>query len=564
MHRVRSWVLATAVSAAIFSPPWSSAAEVKFPGGPDAFAAPVLVAMPEGKEAFAPKIVTPLDANELARRIDESIAAKWTETGATPAPLADDAEFLRRVSLDVAGRIPLASETRAFLEDRDPDKRRKLVEALLEGPAYANHMTNLWRDLLLPEASGNFQLQFFTADFDVWLRGRFAKNTPYDQMVREVLTVSVENGRNIFNPQRGRQMKPSPFAYLAAKDGKAENLAGSASRLFMGLRIECAQCHNHPFAKWKREEFWGLAAFFSGIQRQGNGDAIFQATDTAKSKPEITIPGSKRVIPASFLGGDKPDWKKTPSPREALATWLTSKENPYFAKAAVNRVWSQFFGVGIVDPVDDLGSDHLPSHPELIDTLADQFVAHDFDLKYLVRAVTSSRAYQLSSAGGSPSQDAYRLFDRMAVRGLTPIQLYDSLTRATGVRREPQQQGFNFNPGSLRNEFLERFANQDERPTERQTSILQALTLMNGRLVTDGTSIGSGKTLSAISDSFFLDTPGKVELLYLATLSRRPTPEEVARAVPYLEKGGTSLNPKKALADVFWSLLGSAEFVLNH
>ena len=564
MLRVRSWMLPAVLVAAAASVPSSFAAEVKFPAGPDAFAPPILVAMPEGVDSFVTRVVTPIDERELARRIDAIVAARWAEMGATPAPMSDDAEFLRRAALDVAGRIPLASEAQEFFQDRDPEKRQKLVNALLDGPAYPNHMTNLWRELMLPEAAGNFQIQFFTADFDVWLRSRFANNTRYDQIVREVLTVSVQNGQNIFNARRGQTAKPSPFAYLAAKDGKPENLAGSAARLFMGVRIECAQCHNHPFAKWKREEFWGLAAFFSGIQRQGNGDAIFQATDTGKAKPEITIPGSKLGREGRLPRGEQPDWKKTPSPREALALWLTSKENPYFAKEAVNRVWSQFFGTGIVDPVDDMGSDHAPSHPEVIETLTDQFVAHDFDMKYLIRAITSSRAYQLSSAGGSPSSDAYHLYDRMAVKGLTPIQLYDSMIRATGIRREPPPPAFSINPNSLRGEFLERFSNQDEKPTERQMSILQALTLMNGRLVTDGTTPGNGKTLSAVADAFFLDTPGKIEMLYLATLSRRPTPEEVGRLVPYLEQGGTSLNPRKAMADVFWSLVGSAEFVLNH
>ncbi len=198
--------------------------------------------------------------------------------GAAPASASSDAEFLRRVSLDVAGRIPLTSETRSFLDDTDADKRAKYVESLLRGPAYANHMSNLWRDLLIPEAAGNPQIQFFTFDFDAWLHSRFAKNAPYDRMVREVLTVPTTSGRVIFNAQQqGQANDLTPFAYLAAKDGKPENLAAASSRLFLGIRIECAQCHNHPFATWKREEFWGLASFFAGVERRGMGGLIFQA-----------------------------------------------------------------------------------------------------------------------------------------------------------------------------------------------------------------------------------------------------------------------------------------------
>jgi Protein of unknown function (DUF1549)/Protein of unknown function (DUF1553) len=518
--------------------------------------------LPNGPAAFAPRQVRPIDDLALAAAIDRSLASSWARAGVTPAPLSSDAEFLRRVSLDVGGRIPTASEARAFLDGSDPEKRRKLVEALLKGPAFANHMTNVWRELLLPEAAGNFQIGFFAGDFEVWLRKQFDEGNGYDKMVREVLTVAVANGRNVFNPGN-QSAKASPFAFLAAKEGKPENLAASASRVFLGVRLECAQCHNHPFAKWKREEFWGMAAFFSGLQRQGNGDAIFQGTDTP-NKHEIEIPLTKKVVQASFLDGGDVEWTKGETARSTLAAWLTSRDNPYFARAAANRVWSQLFGVGIVDPVDDMGANSEPSHPELLDLLGDQLAAHGFDLRYLVRAITSSRAYQLSSAGGSPSSDAYRLFDRMPVRGLSPFQLYESVMQATGLRREPVQPPFVIGGDSPRRDFLERFASQEEKPTERQTSILQALTLMNGRLITDATSLDRGATLPALTDAYFLDTPGKIESLYLATLSRRPRPEEIERLVPYVERGGPTLNPKKALADVFWSLLDSAEFVLNH
>jgi len=521
------------------------------------------VRLPNGPAAFASRVVTPITEDELSAAIDRLIAAKWASAGVSPAPAADDAEFLRRVSLDVAGRIPTAAEARAFLDSGDPGKRRKLVDGLLRGPAFPNHMTNVWRDLLLPEASGSFQIAFFADDFGVWLRKQFAEGVAYDAFVRELLTTPVAGRLPFQAPPAGQEYKATPFAFLAAKEGKPENLAGSAARLFLGVRIECAQCHNHPFAKWKREEFWGLAAFFSGIQRQGGGDALFQGTERPE-KDEIEIPGTKKVVKAAFLDGRDVVRAKNEPSRKVLAEWMTSRDNPYFARAAANRLWSQFFGVGLVDPVDDMGSGAEPSHPELLDLLADQFAAHDFDVKYLIRAFTSSRVYQLSSAGGSPSSDAYAVFDRMAVRGLSPLQLYDSLFQAAGVRKEPPQPSFAIGNDSPRRDFLERFAGRDEKPTEHQTSILQALALMNGRLISEATSLDRGETLPAVADSFFLDTPGKVEALYLAALSRRPRPDELERLVPYVDRGGPALDPKKALADVFWSLLGSAEFVLNH
>jgi hypothetical protein len=398
----------------------------------------------------------------------------------------------------------------------------------------------------------------------VWLRKQFTDGVGYDKIVHELLTVPATNGQMALNAAGAQNIKPSPFAFIAAKEGKPENLTASTSRTFLGIRLECAQCHNHPFANWKRDEFWGMAAFFAGIERRGNGGVLFQGTDTL-DKYEIEVPGSKRIVQASFLDGRKVERNKGTSARAKLADWVTSRDNPYFARAAANRVWFQFFGAGLVDPVDDMSAVADAIHPELLDLMADQFAAHDFDLKYLIRAITSSRAYQLSSAGGSPSSNVYRLFGRMPVRGLTPEQLFDSLIMATGLAREAVPPGvIVIGNNSLRGEFIERFASQEERPTDRQTSILQALTLMNGRLVDDATSFVQGATLSAVADSDFLDTTGRIETLYLAALTRLPRPAELERLVPYVERGGPTLDTKKALADVLWSLLASAEFVFNH
>jgi Protein of unknown function (DUF1549)/Protein of unknown function (DUF1553) len=519
---------------------------------------------PNGPAAFAPRVVAPVDAAALAQAIDRALAASWEKEGVTPAPLAGDAEFLRRVSLDVAGRIPPVSDARAFLGSTDPQKRRKLVERLLAGPAYANHMTDIWLELLVPEAKATVLAAFYAGDFQVWLRKQFTEGVGYDKIVRELLTVPAANGQMALNRAGAQDIKPSPFAFIAAKEGKPENLAASTSRTFLGIRLECAQCHNHPFATWKRDEFWGMAAFFAGIERRGNAaGVIFQGTDTP-DKYEIEVPGSKRIVQASFLDGREFARNKGIPARAKLADWVTSRDNPYFARAAANRVWFQFFGIGLIDPVDDMSAVVDAAHPELLDLMADQFAAHDFDLKYLIRAITSSRVYQLSSAGSSPSSNVYRLFGRMPVRGLTPEQLYENLIMATGLPREVVPRALVVRNNSPRGEFIERFASQEERPADRQTSILQALTLMNGRLVDDATSFGRGPTVTAVADSDFLDTKGRIETLYLAALTRFPRPAELERLIPYVESGGPSLDTKKALADVLWSLLASAEFVFNH
>jgi hypothetical protein len=505
------------------------------------------------------------DPRALAAKIDRLIADRWADAGAKPAPLADDAEFLRRVSLDVAGRIPSVAETRAFLADKSPDKRLKAVERLLEGPAYVNHFASVWQALLVPEDNAaNFQLRFFMPAFEAWLRKQFADNVPYDRLVRELITARVANDPNTQQFLRaGGGGEPSPLAFYMAKDVKPEELAAATSRLFLGVKLECAQCHNHPFAKWSRQQFWEYAAFFAGLQKQGDG--FFTPVRDRNDRREIAIPNSTQVVQASFLDGKEPQWKYKVGPRVTLAEWMTAPDNPYFARAAANRLWSVFFGLGIVEPVDDLGDDNAqPSHPELLNELARQFVASGFDIKFMVKAITLSRAYQLTSAQTDPSQEDPRLFAHMAVKGLTAEQLFDSLSLATGYRetRFPNQP-FVINNGTPRSEFVSKFGSHDK-PTEVQTSILQALALMNGKFVADATNVERSEALAAIADAPFLDTAGRLEALYLAAVSRKPTADELDRLVKYVNGGGPKHNTKTALADVFWALLNSSEFILNH
>jgi hypothetical protein len=250
---------------------------------------------------------------------------------------------------------------------------------------------------------------------------------------------------------------------------------------------------------------------------------------------------------------------------------MTAPNNPYFARSAVNRLWAYFFGTGLVDPVDEMvGGDHHPSHPELLDLLAHEFAAHRFDVKFLIRAITASRAYQLSSAGTHPNEGPAReLFARMPLRGLTAEQIFDSVAAATGYRDSGG--GDDFFSGilggkrSARSEFLTRFANQ-ERATEAQTSILQALSLMNGKVVAAATSLEKSETLAAIAETPFITPEERIETLYLATLSRKPQAKEVKRAVQFIHDAGKrgKGSEKEALADVFWALLNSPEFIVNH
>jgi hypothetical protein len=243
---------------------------------------------------------------------------------------------------------------------------------------------------------------------------------------------------------------------------------------------------------------------------------------------------------------------------------MTARENPYFARAAVNRTWAQFFGVGLVDPVDDMGEENPPAHPELLDELARQFVARGYDLKFLIRALAATKAYGLTSAVGRSELAPPQFFAAMPVRSLSPGQLFDTIAQATGYREEGGNSlGFGL-ADTAKGRFLELFANRDERPTEGQTSILQALMMMNGPIVSAATSLESGDALAAVAEMPDLDTPVRIETLYLATLTRRPRPEETALLVPYVDRGGPAADRSKALADVFWALLNSPEFRFNH
>jgi hypothetical protein len=513
------------------------------------------------------------DPRALTATIDRLISIPWTENQVVPAPPADDAEFLRRVSLDLAGKIPTVGEVRAFLDDARADKRARLVDRLLDSPAYITHFTSIEKRLLIPEAESVMQAQFLAPSFQAWLRDQIAANAGSDRIVRAILTAPVADERQaqpqIRNFQRYQAASPLPF--FVAKDVKSENLAASTARVFLGLRLECAQCHNHPFAAWTREQFWGYAAFFSSLEKRGPEAAFLTPIRELPDRREAAIPGTEKVVQATFLDGGEPQFRSRDPARMTLADWMTAPENPYFARAAVNRIWAQLFGTGLVDPVDDMGADNPPSHPELLDALARGFVAAGFDRKFLIRSIVLSRPYQLTSTVGDAdastgtSADDPRLFARMRVRGLSAEQLYDSLAQAIGLTPDEERADRALRiVNSPRGEFLEKFARNDEKTTETQTSILQALALMNGGLVAGATTIASGVTLAAVSEAPFLDQAGRVETLFLATLSRPPKPEESARMCAYVEKGGVAGDPKKALGDVFWALLNSPEFLLNH
>ncbi|QDT14566.1 DUF1549 and DUF1553 domain-containing protein [Alienimonas californiensis] len=511
-------------------------------------------------------------AAAIAATVDEHFVVAWALEGVTPAEPATDEAWFRRVHLDLTGRIPTASAVRDFVDAHpfgaDDAAKRAVVEGLLNGPGYVTHFTAVWRDALVPELTRDQQAAFQRPGFEAWLRNALLENRPYDDFARELLTAELaaaDMEATPFGPQTG---SAGPQAFYTARETKPEELAAATTRAFLGTRLECAECHDHPFDHWKQEEFWRFAAFFGGLERDtdrgGRLGELRERTDATvlQIPPEVTLKSGVTEVPATYLDGSAPVLIPGQSPRSALAERLVAPENDLFARVAVNRLWGLLFGRGIVDPVDDFGELNPPSHPELLDKLAEQFVASGYDLKTLLTGLALSDAYGLSSKHESdPPGD---LFARYPVKPLPAAVLYDSLERATG-RFTPFDPTDGGNPFIMqedaRAEFLNTFRDDSERPADRRTSILQALSLMNGGLVAESVDLRRSRTFAAALSAPYLDRDGRLDALFLATLSRQPYPAEREELNAYVHAAD---DEAEALADLFWTLLNSSEFSTNH
>lgn len=494
--------------------------------------------------APAVRAAEPPDPAKLAAVIDARLAAGWKRAGATPAPAADDATFLRRASLDLIGRVPTVAEARAFLADAAANKRERLVARLCGSGAHTRHMATFWRRTWLPQADAP-EFARLADDFETWVAARLRANARYDRVVRELLT--THSGPR----PRGTE---SPVGFFTASENKPDALAANATRAFLGVNLDCAQCHDHPFARWTRDQFWQTAAFFAPPAKGADGRAV---------PPELTIPNTNKALKAELLDGGAVAWPAALAPdtgRKLLADWLTAKKNPYFAKNAVNRLWAQVYGTALVEPLDDLSGDSGTTgyHAELLAELADAFAASDFDLNYLTRALVLTRAYQLSATAGPATYP--RLFARMPVRGLTGEQLYDSIRTAAGLPPERADTGRGLGL-EARNRFAAQF--YVERPVLAERSTAQALSLMNGPFTNDLADPAKNPTLAGVIGAPFLDSRGKVEALFLAVLGRAPTGGELALASKHVD-GSAPAARARALGDLFWALVNGTEFNTNH
>ncbi|MFO0908091.1 MAG: DUF1549 domain-containing protein [Isosphaeraceae bacterium] len=479
----------------------------------------------------------------LARRIDQEVEAACADAGTKPSPVVDDATFLRRVSLDLIGRVPTVAEVRAFLESPEPDRRARLVDSLLTDSSHARQMASFWRRTWIPQADSD-SMGHMANDLEDWLARQFSQGQRLDSVVRDLLTASEV-------PIIGGSATRTPVGFLLANELKPELLAGSTARSFLGLNLACAQCHDHPFASWSRDQFWELAAFF----------ARPSPNEPSSGQPRIEVAGASRTVRARPPDGSQLSWPTSFRPetsRRVLGEWVTRRSNPWFARHAVNQLWTHFFGEGLVADFDDPASEEINAHRRLLDDLAQAFSSSGFDVAGLTRSIVLSRSYQRQAiAIGSP---AARTFGCARIRTLTGEQLYESIRAAAGLRL-PRDEETRATDLRERRRFVSGF--QMDRPASDTRTVLQSLTVMNGTATLQASDGNHTPTLVALATPFF-STRDQVETLFLATLSRVPRESELRPIVSYVERGGADHEVAKALADVFWALLNTSEFNTNH
>jgi hypothetical protein len=467
---------------------------------------------------------------ELANWIDARLEACRRAKGVPPQPVVDDALFLRRAYLELTGTIPSVSEARDFLESTTADKRAQLIFDLLNDKRFAEHHARLWARTLAP--AGNTR-----GPLEAWLRTEFGKNTPFDQIAKSILTA------------KGNATMASPASFYYAVGNSPERVAEAVARGLLGVRLGCAQCHNHPFTSWKREHFWGLAAFFAGT-----GTAPGQVNDGFTTK--ITPAESSQEYEAKFLEGPAPQFPEGVSPRTVLAKWVATPENRYFAANVVNRVWQDLCGSGLVATIDDLDTLEAKDREEILDELAAKFAANGFKLRWLVEGICLSKAYQQASTA-TPERGAAR----RPVRALSPDQVFAALDqslmlkkgRGLSPRYTPEGQ-------NLRARLEEA---RGSTPTDFKGGIPQALLLMNGSIITKATTLEDSMTLRAVVEAPFLKEAEKLDTLFLAAYSRLPRADERERLLKVVGAKPRDLEAQRqAYANIFWALLNSPEFVL--
>jgi hypothetical protein len=487
--------------------------------------------------------------------IDRLVDAKLERLKIQPSGATDDATFLRRLSLDLTGRLPSSESVRAFVEDRSRSKRTKAIDALIASPEYIDHWSVKWGDLL--QSSRKYLGEKGAYEFQQWIRDAIATNRPYDALVRELLTARGSSYDN-----------PAANYFRVTRDAKPA--MEKTTQVFLGVRMVCAQCHDHPFERWTQNQYYQMSAFFSAVGIRAGFEVGEEIVFDQRSDYEMKHPKDGRVVKPQFmLASGVAAVPDGPERRDVLAKWLTAKDNPFFAKAIVNRMWSYFLGKGIIDPVDDIRASNPPSNAALLEALTNDFVMHGFDLRYLMRTIVSSRTYQASIVTNEWNVSDRDNFSHAIPRRLSAEELMDAVASAAGARPRfpdvPEDTGAAqlVDPHIGREGFLDVFgrpARESSCECERRSdfSLPQALNLVNGRTISDAVADPKGRVaklvLSGKSDEAIVDE------LYLAALSRLPTQEERQRGLTYVSNGAKA----SRVQDLLWALLNSKAFLYNY
>ncbi|HEX3151842.1 MAG TPA: DUF1549 domain-containing protein, partial [Gemmataceae bacterium] len=508
--------------------------------------------LPKGKVNLAP-IAHKASARTpagVATDLDALIDRKLTEAGIAPSPPADDAEFLRRVYLDIIGVIPSAATTRAFLADSNTDKRARVVDQLFADPQFGENFSHYWHDLLVKRDQDNNRGIKTHDVFLKWMAHQFNNNRPWNEVVRSMLTAQGDQalaGETFFMIANSENGQPAP-----------NKIVGTAAALFLGNQLMCCECHVHPVTpEWKQQDFWGLAAFFGKTRAQraekakNPNDILARITDEApppaKKKgpnekpaglPDGSIPIPDPRNDGQFIGAAKPKLlggpvvAKTSVNRNYLADWFVAPTNPFFPRATVNRIWSQFFARGFINPLDDIRPDSEATHPEVLQLLSEELVASKFDVKHLMKCIIASRAYQRSSRTTRQNANDHELYSHMAMKVLPPRSLFRSLAVATNdglamLHDDAAPGKKNYGPATGLGFFDVR--EYDESPGEYTYGVPHLLRLMNSQLPPACDALAKSMVKTGSQSQV-------IEQLYLQTLSRKPTPAEAKKAGEFIGK----------------------------
>jgi hypothetical protein len=493
--------------------------------------------------------------------VDRHLFAQWRKLGIVPSSPTDDATFLRRASVDICGTLPTRDEVTEYLNDTSPDKRERLIDRLLNRPDYASYFTLKWADILQNRGAGyaTSKQRAGTTLFASWIRDSVESNKPYDQFVSEILTATGSQNEN-----------PPAIWYRTVR--KSPEYVESVAQAFLGVRVQCAQCHHHPTERWSQSDYYGLAAVFSRVGRKGGFADAEVPTDEIiylKETGEVIHPRTGEVLKPQPLGGTPFAISLQDDPRESLARWMTQADNPFFARTMVNRLWAHFLGRGIVHPIDDARSTNPPSNPELLDALANDFIASGYDVKHLIRTITNSYAYQLDSAPEPGNAGDTQTFARFYARRLPAEVILDGISQVLEVPTvfpgvPAGTRAIQLPDENVAAHFLDVFgrpARMSACECERvdAPALTQALELVNSAEIQRKLTEASGYAQQLAGRD--LPNDAVAEEIFVRVFARNPRPDELKAASEYL--AGQS-DRGEACRSLLWSLLATNEFLFNH